>query len=133
MHLQPDQHDLFRYGISNVDISTYIGWDSAGFNQKFNRSNDLRITTFVKIYAALIDLISQKEMEMGLSASELSVIRLDELITPNEVNVAELFNHISHAVEGMTDFLSTQRAEADLYADEALRAGQQAKQALQRP
>ena len=96
-----------RYGISNVDISTYIGWDSAGFNQKYNRSNDLRITTFVKIYAALIDLITQKEMEMGLDAAELSVIRLDELITPNEVNVAELFNHISHAVEGMTDFLST--------------------------
>ncbi len=96
-----------RYGISNVDISTYIGWDSAGFNQKYNRSNDLRITTFVKIYSALIDLITQKETEMGLSTAELSVIRLEELITPSEVNVAELFNHISHTVEGITDFLNT--------------------------
>ena len=68
---------------------------------------------------------------MGLDAAELSLIRLDELITPNEVNVAELFNHISHAVEGYDRFPEHQRAEADLYAHETLRTGQQAQQAIQ--
>ncbi|MEG2623741.1 MAG: hypothetical protein RSC06_12660, partial [Clostridia bacterium] len=95
-----------RYGISNADISKRIGWDSAGFNQKYNRSNDLRITTFVKIYVALTDLIGSKEREMGLEGFGMSEIRLNELITPDEIAVGALFNHISEAAEGEVDFLS---------------------------
>jgi len=95
-----------RYGISNAEISKHIGWDPAGFNQKYSRSNDLRITTFIKIYVALIDIVAEKEAEMGLEELETSEIRLDELITQKELDVAALFNHISAAAEGKSEFLS---------------------------
>ncbi len=95
-----------RYGISNAEISKHIGWDPAGFNQKYSRSNDLRITTFIKIYVALIDLIAEKEEEMGLEGLDTSEIKLDELITQKELDVATLFNHISAAAEGKSEFLN---------------------------
>ncbi len=95
-----------RYGISNAEISKHIGWDPAGFNQKYSRSNDLRITTFIKIYVALVDLIAEKEAEMGLDGLDASVIRLDELITQKELDTAALFNHISAAAEGKSEFLN---------------------------
>jgi hypothetical protein len=95
-----------RYGISNAEISKHIGWDPAGFNQKYSRSNDLRITTFIKIYVALIDLIAEKEVEMGLQGLGSSEIRLDELITQKELGAAALFNHISAAAEGKSEFLN---------------------------
>lgn len=95
-----------RYGISNAEISKRIGWDPAGFNQKYNRSNDLRITTFIKIYVALADLIEEKEAEMGLDSLVSTKIRLDELITQKELDVGALFNHISAAAEGTAEFLN---------------------------
>ncbi len=95
-----------RYGISNAEISKHIGWDPAGFNQKYSRSNDLRITTFIKIYVALIDLVAEKEAEMGLEDLETSEIKLDELITQKELDAATLFNHISAAAEGKSEFLN---------------------------
>ncbi len=95
-----------KYGISNSEISKYIGWDPAGFNQKYNRSNDLRITTFIKIYVALQDLIRIKEAEIGFENMVHSDIRLDDLITQNELDTATLFNHISMAAEGVKEFLS---------------------------
>lgn len=94
-----------KYGISNAEISKHIGWDSSGFNQKYNRSNDLRITTFIKIYVALIELIADKEREMGLDQLGLSEIRLTDLITQREMDIGTLFNHISAAAEGRTVFL----------------------------
>ena len=97
---------LGLYDISNSEISKQIGWDPAGFNQKYSRSNDLRITTFVKIYVALTDLIAAKESELGLDETSISNISLDELITRNELEVGALFNHISAAVEGKTEFLN---------------------------
>lgn len=92
-----------RHGISDADISKKIGWDPAGFNQKYNRSNDLRITTFIKIYVALIDLINEKEEGTEGFAPDSSGI--DELITHNEIAVGTLFNHISAAAEGREEFL----------------------------
>ena len=94
-----------KYGISNTDISKEVGWDPAGFNQKFNRSNDLRITTFIKIFVALTKLIAEKEDEMGMDGIASTKIQLDELITPEEIGVGELFNHISAAAEGNATFL----------------------------
>lgn len=94
-----------RYGISNAEISKRIGWDPAGFNQKYNRSNDLRITTFIKIYVALADLIEEKEAELGLDSLVFTKIKLDELITQKELDVGALFNHISAAAEGNAAFL----------------------------
>ncbi len=92
-----------KYGITNSDISKKIGWDPAGFNQKYNRSNDLRITTFIKIYVALTELISQNEKEAGWNPSSIGV---SELITVEEIEVARLFNHISAVAEGEDEFLS---------------------------
>lgn len=94
-----------RYGISNSQISKRIGWDPAGYNQKYNRSNDLRITTFIKIYVALTGLISEKEAELELDGMETSNIQLDELITQKELDVGALFNHISAAAEGKVKLL----------------------------
>lgn len=94
-----------RYGISNAEISKRIGWDPAGFNQKYNRSNDLRITTFIKIYVAIIDLVSEKEAEYGYYDLELGNISLNELITQKELDVGSLFNHISAVAEGRAEFL----------------------------
>ncbi len=94
-----------KYGISNADISKKIGWDPAGFNQKYNRSNDLRITTFVRVYVAVVDLINEKEREIeGLTPSKAGI---DELITSDEVAIGVLFNHISAAAEGQEQFLNT--------------------------
>lgn len=94
-----------KYGISNADISRKIGWDSAGFNQKYNRSNDLRISTFFKILAALIETIAEKEKEMeGLIPSEIGV---EELISSEEIAIGFLFNHISAAAEGREEFLNS--------------------------
>jgi hypothetical protein len=103
-----------KYDISNADISKHIGWDPAGFNQKFNRSNDVRITTFIKIYVTLMELISEKEKDLDIEGIGLSEISLDELITPNEVAVGALFNHISASVEGNAEFLSVSSC-ADIY------------------
>ncbi len=105
---------LGRYGISNAEISKRIGWDPAGFNQKYSRNNDLRITTFVKIYVALIDLISEREMELGIANKDLKQVRLDELITKSDLDVGSLFNHISAAAEGKADFLN-KREFVDTY------------------
>lgn len=96
-----------HYGISNADISKRVGWDPAGFNQKYNRSNDLRITTFIKIYVALVDLISEREAEMEMGDLGLSKIGIDELITKDEIELGMLFNHISAAAEGNADFLNS--------------------------
>lgn len=98
-----------QYGISNAEISKYIGWDPAGYNQKYNRSNDLRITTFVKIYVAIQDLIKMKESEMGIPSEIQTNIQLSDLITENELLAAELFNHISAAIEGREPFLTQER------------------------
>ncbi len=94
-----------KYGISNAEISKRIGWDPAGFNQKYNRSNDLRITTFIKIYVALLDLVAEKEAELGLDDIESMNVRLDDLITQHELDIGVLFNHISAAAEGNATFL----------------------------
>ncbi len=94
-----------QYGISNAEISKHIGWDPAGFNQKYSRSNDLRITTFIKIYVALTDLVKQKEAEIGLEM--VSTIQIEDLITQDAIDVGSLFNHISASVEGREEFLST--------------------------
>ncbi len=96
-----------RYGISNAEISKHIGWDPAGFNQKYSRSNDLRITTFIKIYVALTDLLREKELEVGLDESDITTIEIGDFITPEAINVGSLFNHISSVVEGRDDFLSS--------------------------
>lgn len=98
-----------RYDISNAEISRWIGWDPAGFNQKYNRSNDLRITTFIKIFVAISELIAAKEMEIGLSRQEMTTIRLDEFITEKELDVGALFNHISAVVDGKAVFLSEKK------------------------
>ena len=94
-----------KYGISNAEISKHVGWDPAGFNQKFNRSNDLRITTFIKIYVALTELVAEKEKEAGMEELTLTQIQIGDLITPEELAVGALFNHISAAAEGTADFL----------------------------
>ncbi len=94
-----------RYGISNAEISKRIGWDPAGFNQKYNRHNDLRITTFIKIYVALADLIKEREADLVADGFEASTIRLDELITQKELSVGALFNHISAVAEGKATLL----------------------------
>lgn len=99
---------LVRYSISNAEISKKIGWDPAGFNQKYNRNNDLRITTFIKIYVALVDIIAEKEAELGLEELGLSQVQLDDLITKDEFAVGALFNHISAAAEQKTDFLNSE-------------------------
>lgn len=94
-----------KYGISNAEISKHIGWDPASFNQKYNRSNDLRISTFIKIYMAMRELVLEKEADMGLKVGDSSFIQLSELITQNELDVGALFIHISAAAEGRTQFL----------------------------
>ena len=99
---------LGRCGISNAEISREIGWDPAGFNQKYNRSNDLRITTFIKIYVALTDLIAAKETELGYAGMNLMRVELTDLITAEEIAVGSLFNHISAAAEGRANFLEKQ-------------------------
>lgn len=104
-----------KYGISNAEISKRIGWDPAGYNQKYNRSNDLRMSTFIKIYVALLEIIGEKEKEYGFEDLELSKIDLNKLITEEELDIARLFNHISAAAEGKTEFLcSRQFAETYL-------------------
>jgi len=96
---------LGKCGISNSEISREIGWDPAGYNQKYNRSNDLRITTFIKIYVALTDLIAAKQCELGFEGLDLVDIKLDDLISKDEIEVGSLFNHISAAAEGRSKFL----------------------------
>ncbi len=98
-----------EYGISNAEISKHIGWDPAGYNQKYNRSNDLRITTFIKIYAAIMEIVSAKEKEYGYEALRLSEIRLSELLTEDEINLGFLFNHISAIAEGKVSFLGDKK------------------------
>lgn len=94
-----------RYDISNAEISKHIGWDPAGFNQKYSRSNDLRITTFIKIYVALTNLIAEREAELGLNGLDMTKFSIQELITQQEIDVGALFNHISAAAEGKAEFL----------------------------
>lgn len=94
------------FGISNSQISKRIGWDPSVFNQKYNRSNDLRITTFLKIFVAIEEIIEEKEIKSGYSGLGLDKLRLDEFITQKELDICKLFNHISAAAEGKTDFLN---------------------------
>ena len=94
------------FGISNSKISKKIGWDPSGFNQKYNRGNDLRITTFIKIYVAILELIEEKEKEYGYSDLNLADVKLNDLITQDELNVGILLNHISAVSEGNAEFLN---------------------------
>ena len=103
-----------KYGISNAEISKYIGWDPSSFNQKCNRSNDLRMTTFIKIYVALADLITAKEKEMGLDQLGCSDIRLTDLITGREIMIGMLLNHIGAAAEDREAFLH-RKEYADIF------------------
>ena len=95
-----------KFGISNAEISKRIGWDPAAYNQKYNRSNDLRMTTFMKIYVAIEEIIEEIEKKFGYSDLEISKIRLDELITTKELDLCRLFNHVSAVAEGRADFLN---------------------------
>jgi len=92
-----------KFGISNSEISKRIGWDPAVYNQKYNRSNDLRMTTFMKIYVAIEEIIEEKEKKFGYSDLELSKVRFDELITQKELDLCRLFNHVSAVAEGRTE------------------------------
>lgn len=93
------------FGISNSQISKRIGWDPAVYNQKYNRSNDLRMTTFLKIFVAIEEIIEEKEKKSGYSGLGLDEIHLDEFITQKELDICRLFNHVSAVAEGKTDFL----------------------------
>lgn len=98
-----------QFGISNSEISKYIGWDPAGYNQKYNRSNDLRITTFIKIFVALQDLIAEVEKKSELFSLDNSKVELTALITEKELGVAKLYNHVSAVAEGRCEFFCEQR------------------------
>jgi hypothetical protein len=95
------------YGISNSEISKRIGWDQAVYNQKSSRSYDLRMTTFIKIYVAIEELIEEKERKSGYGNLQLNSICLGDLITQKEFDLCKLFNHVSAVVEGRADFLNT--------------------------
>lgn len=94
-----------RFGISNAEISKTIGWDSSGFNQKYSRSVDLRITTFIKIFVAIMQIIALREAEMGMDDLDSTKICLDDLITKHEIDIGALLLHISAAAEGKCEFL----------------------------
>lgn len=94
-----------RWGISDAEISKHIGWDPAGYNQKYSRSNDIRITTFIKIFSALQRIIMSKVKDEN--ASETDIIGLEDFITKNEIDIGHLFNHISASVDGREEFLNT--------------------------
>ena len=103
---QQINHICGTYGISNSEISKKIGWDQAAYNQKSNRSNDLRMTTFMKIYVAIEEIIEDKEKKSGYGDLHINRIRLDELITQKELDLCRLFNHVSAVAEGRTEFLN---------------------------
>lgn len=94
-----------RYGISNAEISKTIGWDPSGFNQKNNRNVDLRITTFIKIFVAIKQIIAAQENEWGLDDFGSTPIGLTDLITQHEIDIGGLLLHISAAAEGKCEFL----------------------------
>jgi hypothetical protein len=94
-----------RYGISNAEISKTIGWDPSGFNQKNSRNVDLRITTFIKIFVAIKQIIAAHEAEMGLEDIGSAEIHLNDLITQQELDIGALLLHISAAAEGKCEFL----------------------------
>lgn len=52
---------LGSHRIANKELSEKIGWDSAGYSQKLNRQSDLRISTFVIMLAALMELTGGNE------------------------------------------------------------------------
>lgn len=95
-----------NYGISNAEVSKHIGWDPAGYNQKYNRSNDLRITTFIKIYSAIKEIISEKEAQFGFTGISADQLSLNDFITEEAIDLGHLFNHISAAAEGKAEFLN---------------------------
>lgn len=101
-----------RYGISNAEISKRIGWDPAVYNQKYNRSNDLRISTFIKIYIAIAETIQERACEFGFEDVTPENIQIGDLITDAELMTGSLFNHISAAAEGKTVFLSERKYQA---------------------
>lgn len=102
------------YGISNAEVSKRIGWDPAGYNQKYNRSNDLRITTFIKIYSAIKEIIAEKEAQFGFTGISADQVGLGDFITDEAIDLGHLFNHVSAAAEGKAEFLET-KAFAETY------------------
>ena len=98
-----------RWGISNAEISKQIGWDPAGYNQKYSRSNDLRITTFIKIYTALQEIIEKREKLISDANMGLETIELKDFITDEEIDIGHLFNHISASVDGRENFLGSSK------------------------
>ena len=47
-------------GIRNKELSSKIGWDAAGYNQKLNRRSDLKLSTLIYMCMALMDLTDEK-------------------------------------------------------------------------
>lgn len=93
--------------IGNNELSRKIGWDSAGYNQKINRQSDLRLSTLVNMFVAIVELTNEKN-DTGLSFYEkYEEMDFSRLFSVNEFRLGELFLHVSAVVEGRERFLDT--------------------------
>ncbi len=93
--------------IKNKELSAKIGWDSAGYNQKLNRKSDLKLSTLINLFTALVDLTDEKN-ETHLSYYEkYEEMDLSQLFTLNEYKLSRLFLNISAAVGGSEQFLNS--------------------------
>ncbi len=96
---------LGNNSITNAEISTKIGWDPAGYNQKLNRLSDLRISTFLNICAALMELSTSHREEQVSDYEKYEELDFTQLITFEEYKLALLFLHISDVADGKANFL----------------------------
>ncbi len=96
---------LGRNYIGNNELSRKIGWDSAGYNQKLNRQSDLRLSTLINMFVAILNLSNEKN-DTGFSFYErYEAMDFAGLFTQTEFRLGELFLHVSAVVEGKEEFL----------------------------
>lgn len=93
--------------IKNNELSEKIGWDSAGYNQKLNRKNDLRLTTLINIFAAIMDLVNEKNAIKVSFYERYEIMDYTMFFSLGELRLGELFLHISSVVKMEEEFLNT--------------------------
>ena len=94
-------------GIKNKELSSKIGWDAAGYNQKLNRRSDLKLSTLIYMCVALMDLMDEKNQTGYTFYEKCEELDLTKLFTMSEFRLGELFLNVSGAVAGTEQFLDT--------------------------
>lgn len=91
--------------IKNKELSSKLGWDPSGYNQKLNRKSDLKLSTLLNLFMAITDLTDEKNQTEYSFFEKIEEMELSRFFNVEEFRLSELFLNVSAAVAGTEEFL----------------------------